>query len=220
MANKFREPYVFAWAKWHLYRKRRSRTAAGYATAWAFRQYVRACAPGGLMIDGGANVGDVTALFVRKNFTVYAFEPDPRARAVLEARLKGASRLTVLPQALGASDRRASFFMSDADGIQQTRGSSLIERTAMHGRTIDGDVVDLVGFIKALPRPVTVLKLDVEGAEAEILERLLDEGLHERIDRIFVEMHDSASDKIRAQLALIRTEIARLGIANIDLNWP
>ena len=91
MANKLREAYPLAWLKWHLYRKRRSRTAARYATMWEFRRYVRSCEPGGLMIDGG---------------TVCAYVPvgaEPGSIEMLDVLLQRANRV-LLPIARTTAD--------------------------------------------------------------------------------------------------------------------
>jgi hypothetical protein len=44
--------------------------------------------PSDVIIDCGANVGDITSVFARTRATVYAFEPNPFCDAVLERRFK------------------------------------------------------------------------------------------------------------------------------------
>src|SRR5262245_51819241 len=47
--------------------------------------------PGDVMIDCGANVGDVTSLLARSGATIYAFEPNPLCFAILSNRFKAMS---------------------------------------------------------------------------------------------------------------------------------
>src|SRR5215471_19231611 len=42
--------------------------------------------PGDVIIDCGANIGDVTSLFARAGATVYAFEPNPLCFSILSRR--------------------------------------------------------------------------------------------------------------------------------------
>ena len=52
------------------------------------------------------------------------------------------------------------------------------------------DVVDFIAYIEALDRDVRILKMDIEGAEWGILNRLVDHPILSRIDCIFVETHE------------------------------
>lgn len=47
---------------------------------------------------------------------------------------------------------------------------------------------DLATFLRALPQPL-VLKLDVEGGEYPLLERIVDLGIDEHLDAVLVEWH-------------------------------
>ncbi|MEO9576100.1 MAG: hypothetical protein ABJ263_15550 [Tateyamaria sp.] len=55
------------------------------------------------------------------------------------------------------------------------------------------DVVDIVAFIEALERDIRVIKMGTEGAEWDILTRLIDHPVLDRIDCIFVETHERAN---------------------------
>ena len=217
MANKLTEPYWLAWLRWHAYR--RFKPAPRYRTMWAFRQYVRRCPPGGVLVDCGANVGDVTRLFLEKGFTVYAFEPDPVAAAELRRRLGGNPLLHLREAAVAAAPGKQPLYRASDASLGHTQSSSLFLRSALHDEVVETEVIDLFAFIGSLDRPVNVLKLDIEGAEAEILERMLDERTYADIDRIFVETHESISPDIAASIQRSRRRIAEERITNIDLEW-
>jgi FkbM family methyltransferase len=218
--NKVTEPYWAAWLLWHLYRKRRGER---YRRFFAFRTFVRSLPRGGLMIDCGANVGDVTRLFLQKGYTVHAFEPDPAARAVLDERFGAAPGLHVHPQAV--SDRPGRLTLHRAAGVsagdpKRTISSSLVARDIHDGGAgVAVEVIDLLAFMDGLGRRVDVLKLDIEGAEVEILEAMLDRRYDRRIGHVLVETHERFSPDIAARLAAIRRRVAELGIGNVNLDW-
>lgn len=214
--NKLTEPWWLFTLKWHLWRRFKG---PRYRVFRDFRIFVRNARPGGLMIDCGANVGDVAALFAARGFTIHAFEPDPDARTVLTRRFAGYPRLHVHPQAVGTAPGRFTLHRK-ADGVEGTISSSLIARdihAASEGVAVD--VIDLVAFMDGLGAPIDVLKLDVEGAEAQILERLLEVRYDRRIGQVFVETHERFSPEIAESIQATRRRIAELGIANVDLDW-
>jgi hypothetical protein len=74
-------------------------------------------------------------------------------------------------------------------------------------------------FVRDLGARVRLLKMDIEGAEVAILNRLLDEGLHERIDQVFVEVHDRQNKSLAEPTRLLRERLAALGAGHIRLDW-
>ena len=80
------------------------------------------------------------------------------------------------------------------------------------------DQIDLPAFIAALPR-VSLLKLDVEGSEVPILERLLDTGMASRIDCIFAETHERSVPELSARTVALRQRIARENLLHVSLDW-
>jgi FkbM family methyltransferase len=101
-------------------------------------------------------------------------------------------------------------------------GSSLIadKRNVDASTGVKVEVIDLVAFILALPRPVKLLKLDVEGAEYAILHALIDRGAIERVDQVFAETHAHAIPSLREADLRLRGRIAELGLERkIDLTW-
>lgn len=215
--NKVTEPYWVAWLFWHLYRRRKG---PRYAVYWAFRKKVRALPDGGLMVDCGANVGDVSRLFLDKNYTVHAFEPDPDARAVLSRRFGGDANLVIHPQAVSAEAGRMTLHRIGAGRIGGTISSSLVRRD-IHSSDdgVEVEVVDLFAFMESLGRRVDILKLDVEGAEAPILEKMLTNRYDRKIGHLFAETHEKFSAGLAERLAKIRGRVEELGIENIDLDW-
>ena len=84
---------------------------------------------------------------------------------------------------------------------------------------IDIEVIDLVQFISNLSRPVRLLKIDIEGAECEVLHALIDSGLSKNISSIVVETHEIKIPRLRGPIKILKEKINKYGIRNINLNW-
>ena len=52
------------------------------------------------------------------------------------------------------------------------------------------EVVDILEYLHVLDRDIRILKMDIEGAEWDILERLRTHPVLDQIDTIFVETHE------------------------------
>lgn len=122
--------------------------------------------PGDLLVDVGANVGLHTLLAAACGAEVIALEPLPAARAMLErnvARNGVGGRVTVL--AAGAAAARGELTFTD--------GPSCLNHVVGAGEAPGVPVrkVPVVPLDEVVPagRPAVLLKIDVEGFEAEVL---------------------------------------------------
>lgn len=225
MSRKYSEPLWRARARWYLNRWRPSGVRRRRAAAiWQFRNAVRSLRPGSVAVDCGANIGEITRSLLERGAVVHAFEPDPYAHAILTSRLGGNPNLVIHAAAVGAQEGQATLFRTMAFGnepVTATLGSSLI-RNPVHGddHNIVVPVVGLSSFIEQLQRPIDILKLDVEGAEAEILESLIARNLTARIKWIFVETHERFSATLADRIARLRAIVAERRLTNINLDWP
>lgn len=127
--------------------------------------------PGMTVADVGANVGLLTLALARATGPggrVFAFEPEPRPLRQLEKTiaLNGLSWVATRAVAAGARRGRATFHMSPIIGH-----SSLYELPAAEQageRTLEVEVWPLDEAIP-LGTPLDVVKIDVEGAELDVL---------------------------------------------------
>ena len=81
--------------------------------------------------------------------------------------------------------------------------------------------IDFVAFLADLDEDIGVLKVDIEGAEVDLLEALLDRpDILRRIDHIFVETHENAIPEHRPRVKALRERKLRLSQPpSIDLDW-
>lgn len=157
---------------------------------------------GDLCVDLGANVGTITQRMAQTGADVISFEPDPGAFAALQAAAQDLPNVMLVNKAAGHQQdsmllRRSSNWSPD-DPSGHTEGSSLVHKDAGadEAHAVQVDVVDILAYLEALDRDIRILKMDIEGAEWAILNRLQDHPVLSRIDCIFVETHERQDPRL------------------------
>jgi FkbM family methyltransferase len=151
--------------------------------AWGIYDF-RPVGPRPLVLDCGSHLGLSVLRFKRlvPDCRIIAFEPDPNARALL-ARNIGDNKLAdvqVIPAALAAERGTRDFVADGADGGALTRGGS-------PGAGSCSQAVPAVVLSDYLAEPVELLKMNIEGAEVEVL-REAAPRLH-NVRQLVVEYH-------------------------------
>jgi FkbM family methyltransferase len=187
-------------------------------------ELVRRVPRGGVAVDCGANVGQVTVALTWRCAKVVAFEPNPVAFDSLQRRRQRAGNVELVQAAVGAQAGTRRLYLHvdhDADPLPASVGSSLhpTKGNVMPDRWVDVEVIDIDAFLTSLGRPVDLLKLDVEGSEIEILERLLETGRLAAIGSVVVEMHDRVIPDLAERGAALRQRLSVPEWANVSLDW-
>jgi FkbM family methyltransferase len=169
--------------------------------------------PGQVVIDVGAFEGRYTiasSISVGKLGTVLAFEPDPRSRRALirNLALNDAANVIVVPGCAWKEAGHLNLSVSEHRVWSRVEVDGPGEVVAAHA------VDDLVQGL-SLNR-VDWMKLDVEGAECEVLEGSSD-VLSRFQPTIFVEVHGTRSDLNRLLGAVGYAEVSWLGSG---IEWP
>lgn len=130
------------------------------------------------IIDGGANIGLSVLYFKRlyPNSEVVAFEPDRAIFSVLEANVGNVETVTLVRRALWSSETTLNF---SPEGAWSGRIAQPGDQTKY--------TVETARLARYLTRPVDFLKLDIEGAETEVLQDCSE--LLGNVEHIFVEYH-------------------------------
>lgn len=179
---------------------------------------------GDVAIDCGANVGNITARMADKGATVYAFEPNPYAFEALRTRFENQKNVYCINKGVLNRKGKARLYLhenAEQDQVWWSTGSSILQfkRNVNGDSSIEIQVVDLAIFIQKLDGPIKVLKIDIEGAECAVLNRLIDTGSINRIEHVLVETHEQKIPELVGETEELRKRIARLGLHHIDLNW-
>ncbi len=180
--------------------------------------------PGDVAIDLGANVGVFTRKMAESGARVYAFEPDPYAFERLQAAVGGYGNVTLIPAAAGAEAGQFRLFRHRdfaRSPERRTTASSIIEgkKDMDEAHPLIVEVKDFVLFLRALGTPVALLKIDIEGAEVALLERLLSEPEAAAIDRIFVETHERVLIQLAPRTRALKARAAAMARPRINWDW-
>jgi FkbM family methyltransferase len=131
------------------------------------------------ILDCGANTGMAT-LYFKKIYPaarITAFEPDPTIAGYLRENLKlgGINDVDVVEAAVWKSEGGMTFLPDGADG-----GALVASGKGISVKTID--------ILKWMDAPIDLLKMDIEGAEMEVLEHC--EKQLTNVQNIAVEYHE------------------------------
>jgi FkbM family methyltransferase len=140
------------------------------------------------IIDCGGNIG-MSVLFFKKFYpdsTITVFEPDRETFATLEKNvaLNNLENVTLHNKAVGDLDGTL-YFYSDPH-LAGSLLMSTCEEMIPNGKRVEVESVRLSRFING---PVDLLKLDVEGAEQQVIEDLKETGTIRFVKQIFIEYH-------------------------------
>jgi FkbM family methyltransferase len=189
----------------------------------AFASRLAALGPGSIVVDCGANVGVISERLARTGATVHAFEPDPEAFAALSARLAGFDNVFLHQAAVGPEAGRATLFASVRRKGGDTAYSASSSLFSESKRVSDEPfaevrVVDFIDFLRSLAKPPELIKIDIEGSEVALLERMFETGVINDVGAVFVETHEKQLPTMRARtFALI--DRARSCRDRINFDW-
>lgn len=178
---------------------------------------------GEVAIDCGANVGKVTKRMIKTGVKVYAFEPDPAAFEILVKNFGGVKDVYLLNKAVSDHSGTAKIYFNNKyneDPEKWSVASTLmIDKPHINKSNFSVcEVIDLADFISKIEEPIGVLKMDIEGEEVKVLNKMIDLKLTKKIRKIIVETHERFPTLIQSTNDL-KIKIRKLGIKNIDLSW-
>jgi FkbM family methyltransferase len=189
-----------------------------------FNQFLTGLHPGGIAIDCGANIGDIAIKMAKTGIRVIAFEPNPYAFQKLSGRINGYKNLTCINK--GVWDRNIMtqlHFHREAgkNGEFWSFASSIFsdKHNVDPSHSVEVELIDLTEFIEKLDHPVDLLKIDIEGAECEVLEKFLLKDLQYKVKLTLVETHDRKIPGLKVKTDRIRQIIKEKGVTNIKLSW-
>lgn len=149
-----------------------------------------------IYIDLGANVGDTVSQYMEKSSRsqIYAFEPNPKLAKHLKKRFKGQNVFV---------SAKAAWII---DGVMTLYLGHDLSSTLVKGKIQSVDypefnitykrktLVQTIDFARWLLEHVSfddyvVIKMDIEGSEYKVLQRLVDTDAIDLVDVIYCEFH-------------------------------
>jgi FkbM family methyltransferase len=164
------------------------------------------------VFDVGAYQGLHSILFARAARRVAAFEPNPSTFGVLQDTITAnrAPNVIAYPVAIGGETKTATLFGSGSASSLQPLLDGLEKRNV--------DVVTLDGFAKEQSLLPDVMKIDVEGAEYDVLSGA--SACLERCRLLCVEVHLQQLPKFRANPQQIDELLSEAGFKEIFRSIP
>lgn len=166
---------------------------------------------GCVIFDCGANRGDFSQWAAKRfNATVYAFEADPKIACSLSA----GDRVKAFNVAIAGRDGNAILRRS----LQQC-SSTVFNRQAIADDTVPVPARNLSSICREhnIAR-VNLLKLDIEGAELDVLEEATSELLAS-VDQITCEFHDFLDSSHRPRIRALLSRMRRSGFLVMSMSY-
>jgi len=175
-------------------------------------------------IDCGANIGSITLQMAETGAKVYAFEPNPYAYEQLQKNINQFKNVICFQKGVYIEDTKKELFFhqnSSQDEIYWSTGSSLLDFKGNVDKNKSQlvEIIDLNKFIIQLNSKIDLLKIDVEGVEIEILNKLIDTGVIHKIKYVFVETHEKKIPELLESTNKLRERIKKEKITHINLDW-
>ena len=150
-----------------------------------------------VVFDIGANNGLFSLLMLNNGCKkVYAFEPNQESLVNLKHMFRDTDKVTSVEKAVYTEDKDLEFFM---DPNNTTIGSLSEQHLLSEGSNIQKIIVPAIS-LKTFIRDnnidrISLVKIDIEGAEYEIIEHLEDEVFN-KIDSFLIEYHDNTDKRV------------------------
>ena len=177
-----------------------------------------------LIIDVGANVGNVSKMFFETGCEIVAIEPNLYAFQKLSELSTKYKKIKPLNAAACTFNGEASLFLHEnarENNLYYSTGSSLLSKKT----NVDSSncekvcALDLSEFIKKQRRPIRLLKIDIEGYEVELIPHLIKNSVLEYVSFLLVETHEKKNPFLEAKTDLMKKMISDIGFERGCWDW-
>ncbi|MDR2872178.1 MAG: FkbM family methyltransferase [Xanthomonadaceae bacterium] len=180
---------------------------------------------GANVIDCGVNRGKFIDLCNLFGVQIIGFEPNLKLYSFLQYKYENYKDVKLINSGVGADSGLVDFYF-DADNISDEGFTVCALKKYKDTKSVTSvkcQIIDLCDFIQKeyveKGQRVYLLKLDVEGAEFGLVEKICKTGIFRHCDYIVVETHARAFDDGNERLQKIKDAISSAGATNIDLDW-
>ena len=204
-------------------RNMRKAWAEGYLTA-----ITAMLKPGDLAVDCGANMGVVTEKLAATGADVIAFEPDPYAFGILEQKFANKQNVTLVNAAVGVGTGTVRLMRADNFGANP-EGASVKSTILDGGRRIDAEnsvevpLIDFPSWVQEQVKArgeIAFVKMDIEGAELDILEKMDSEQLFQNLRCLVAETHERKFKDLRDRYKALRDKVSETyAPGKVNLDW-
>ena len=156
---------------------------------------------------------------------VIAFEPDPWTLDVLRANVADLENVSIEKVAAGTHEGRVLLYRHvqfEENPVLHSESSSLIasKSNVTEEGAIEIRQIDFIDYLEHLNDDIGVIKIDIEGAEVDLIEALLDRpDIMKRIDYIFVETHETRIPGHELRVKSLQDRVQEMRKPRINLHW-
>ncbi len=156
----------------------------------------------GLFIDCGTNLGQGYTFFKQyftpKIYDAILIEPNPNCMAIVKKNFSNQSHITFMENAAWVNTEKLNFFglVEDNRGKTSDGGSVLTNHNATFyeankEQSIEVKALSLAELIKEKSKVYSqiIIKMDIESAEYEVLQDLINTKASEHISYMYIEFH-------------------------------
>jgi len=188
-----------------------------------------------ICIDCGGHIGLVSEVFLNLGAEVYTFEPNIYLANLLRFRLSkyiDEGKLHIHNKAVWHENKKIKLFLrenysnSNITHVDSESSSLIKDKTdkkllfnTSKNNFLTVDSIDIAEFLKELNKPIHIMKLDIEGAEYTVLDRMIDTGVYKMIKYILVEEHHQKVPTLQPSADKVRKKIQDENITNIHFDW-
>ncbi|MCC9599035.1 FkbM family methyltransferase [Stieleria sp. JC731] len=148
-----------------------------------------------VIIDCGANIGIAVRYWLSRYESpkILAIEPDPAIFETLKQNCDGAANVTLLQSAVSKTGGPLSFCSTGDDAGHLLQNDAGQQTDQKQTNTIAINSAQLSELIEQSDSPIDFLKLDIEGAETEVLKEAASKL--DKVRNLFVEYHGFADQQ-------------------------
>lgn len=161
-----------------------------------------------ILIDCGANSGKVLEEFIlqKKGFEFFAFEPQPELFDTGKKLQEKYSDVHIqfYNRAVWIKNTQMNFYLATKWGPNYKGASTLVNGHTKNGggvdysRPVEVDAIDFSEWIinSFKQDDYLIIKMDIEGAEYEVLEKMIETGSINYLNELIIEFHQNMNENI------------------------
>jgi len=168
-----------------------------FCEVFLLREYAFDSGDAPTILDCGANIG-MTTLFIKwihPDSRIVCFEPNPDAFRCLEKNVhdNGLDQVDLHEAAVSDNEGLVTFYSSESGRTADLEGS--IVHSMQPGKTLSTQQVHCVRLSDYIRDTIDMLKLDVQGAEGEVIEELSKADKLRLVNSFIIEYHDDRENE-------------------------